>query len=174
MKKLLFTILIGLNTQLASLPNIKNIFNYKKVETLDQIELAILNSDVDKVLTLLNKNTSLSDLQHYLYLCECNFGRAPKASVQKKLLGTVKFVLGISLFYKTMDYFKQELGKTGFNVKTRYNNVHTILMDIAGLSGFISCYGFVLSAVNIINPHSNHKKQLLIRLYLDNLIKNNM
>jgi hypothetical protein len=171
MKKLLF-LLLCLSTQAYGIKSLSGLFcSNSVVSEHEEIQKAILNSEVNKVLELVKPNVDRYNLEEYIELAGSNFGKTPAARFKDRFIGSVKIALGMALLYKTGDYFKTEYLKTKEDFINRYKSMHNILMDIACLSGFISSSNFITDGVDTINPRSNYKKQLLINLYLKSLKK---
>lgn len=154
-----------------SMSCVKDLFKEVTISLNDQIKNAIFASDVNSVLHLVKHDVDEEDLQYYIQLAQNNMGRPPKSTMPGRALGILQISLGMAVFYKTVDCFKTKYKQ--FSAKneiiSRYSSPHNILMDIATVTGFISSYNAVTSAMENFNPRSNYKKQLLILLYLQSL-----
>ena len=154
-----------------SLATINKFWKTEPKSVNDKILDAITDADVNTVLSKVKADNP--NISKYLQLSNSSFGVSPKVSISTKLLGISKIALASALLYKTGDYFKTEYSR--FNsfamfIK-QYKSIHNILMDTATLSQLVFSYMALNSGINNINPRSCYKKQLLIKLYLENLLK---
>lgn len=168
MKRLLLTLLLSGSLLQASFAD--KIYGKTKSDHERVVE-AISNSDVNTVLSLVKFNNE--HLEEYYELSQCSFGTAPKVGWTTQALGITKILLAAALFYKTGDHFKTEYQQFNsfMSFINRYKSIHHVLMDTAILSQLAFTYMAVSSGINNINPKSSYKKQLLINLYLQNLLR---
>lgn len=172
MKRIFFTVCLALSfTPINAMNYIKNIFSGSNIT--DQIEKAIDNDDFKSVHELVTKEMDDETINYYIQYAQNASGRPKKSSLPSRIKGSCKIVLGLALLYKAADYFKNEYQslKTPSEILSRYRSVHNVMMDLACLSGVISSYGTLSAGFHHIEPRTNYKKQLLINLYLKNLLK---
>lgn len=173
MKRLLFFSILFFSFTAQALPDVKAYFVKSEIVSEDQqIKNAIEDADVNAVLRLVKNDVDQDLLTEYVYLASSKLGRVSPAKLHQKVGGALKMAVGMAFLYKTYDYFKLQVSADDkVSWKERYNNMHTVIMDFAGLSGFIFGTDFIGNGLKRMQPRSEFKSKLLIHLYLKSLIK---
>lgn len=182
MKHIVFIGLMLLSTPVFGMQFIRDQFCMGPVEQLtyeEKVKQAIEDANVKQVQKLVTAtNATPDELQGYIKMASNNIGITPKSDVKGKFIGSLRLVLGLTMFYKACDYFtkayvvqcsKNPSAALSTMLVDRYSSVHELAMDVASIGSFLSAYGTCTFALRTINPKSDFNNQLLIKLYLKDL-----
>ena len=164
LKKLL---LLGLCFYTFSVTGTDYIAKLKNPLTIEErIRNAINEADYRTIVNLVTHHTREDSLKLYCAIAKDRIGKKTTRSNLWFIKSSVKFSIASSLVYSVYDHFKTKMGGNWKCLVTHLSSVHNLLIDTSILSSCFLAYLLIKD-----DFYTKHNEQLLIYLYLKNLLK---